>query len=59
MNSDSNGSSGEAYILAGHYEDHLVKIRGEWFFKAMTGDIEQSSPWTQGWVNSPFKKESW
>lgn len=59
MNGDVNGSSGEAFILAGHYEDQLVKVKGEWFFKAMTGDIEQSSPWTQGWVNSPFKKESW
>jgi hypothetical protein len=59
MNSDANGSSGEAYILAGHYEDQLVKVGGKWFFKAMTGVIEQSSPWTQGWVNSPFKKESW
>lgn len=59
MNGDANGSSGEAFILVGHYEDQLVKVKGEWFFKAMTGDIEQSSPWTQGWVNSPFKKESW
>jgi hypothetical protein len=59
MNSDANSSTSEAFILAGHYEDQLVKVEGQWFFKAMTGVIEQSSPWTQGWVNSPFKKESW
>ena len=33
MNGDANGSSGEAFILAGHYEDQLVKVKGEWFFK--------------------------
>lgn len=49
----------EAYVLAGQYEDHLIKENGQWLFKAMTGTIEQSSPWTEGWVNAPFQKESW
>jgi hypothetical protein len=56
---NANTAQSEAFILAGQYEDHLVKRNGQWLFKAMTGTIEQSSPWTQGWVNAPFQKESW
>lgn len=54
-----NTAESEAYVLSGQYEDHLIKREGQWLFKAMTGTIEQSSPWTQGWVKAPFQKESW
>ena len=49
----------EAVVLAGKYSDKLVKIEGEWYFEEITGTIDQSSPWTEGWVKSPFVKESW
>ena len=49
----------EAYVLAGKYSDKLVKIGEQWFFEEITGTIEQSSPWTEGLVKSPFVKESW
>jgi uncharacterized protein (TIGR02246 family) len=49
----------EAFVLAGKYSDKLVKVGDRWFFAEMTGTIDQSSPWTEGWVKSPFVKESW
>jgi uncharacterized protein (TIGR02246 family) len=49
----------EAFVLAGKYSDKLVKIDDQWFFEEITGTIDQSSPWTEGWVKSPFVKESW
>ncbi|MFJ4052983.1 nuclear transport factor 2 family protein [Pseudomonas sp. NPDC089743] len=59
MRSEVAGGKDEAFLLAGHYTDHVVKVQGEWRFQSMTGTIEQSSPWTKGWVEAPFKKESW
>ncbi|EJT85936.1 hypothetical protein PPS11_02898 [Pseudomonas putida S11] len=56
MRSDVADAKGEAFLLAGNYTDHLVKVNGEWLFQSMTGTIEQSSPWTKGWVEAPFKK---
>ncbi len=49
----------EAYILAGKYHDKFVKIDGKWYFQEMVGHIDQSSPWSEGWVKQPFTKESW
>lgn len=48
-----------AVVLAGKYRDKLVKIDGRWYFEEITGTIDQSSPWTEGWVKSPLVKESW
>ena len=59
MRNEKAGSEGEAFLLAGNYTDHLVKVNGVWLFQSMTGTIEQSSPWTKGWGEAPFKKESW
>lgn len=59
MRNEKGACEGEAFLLAGNYTDHLVKVNGEWLFQSMTGTIEQSSPWTKGWVEAPFKKESW
>ncbi|MCX2890078.1 MULTISPECIES: nuclear transport factor 2 family protein [Pseudomonas] len=59
MRTDGADAKGEAFLLAGNYTDHLVKINGAWLFQSMTGTIEQSSPWAKGWVEAPFKKESW
>lgn len=49
----------EAYVLAGKYHDKYVKIDGKWYIKEMIGHIEQSSPWSEGWVKQPFTKEAW
>jgi uncharacterized protein (TIGR02246 family) len=49
----------EAFVLAGKYSDKLVKVGDQWLFEEITGTIDQSSPWTEGWVKSPFVKESW
>lgn len=49
----------EAYILSGKYKDKFVKIDGKWYFEELTGSIEQSSPWSEGWVKQPFTKEQW
>lgn len=54
-----NAPQGEAFLLAGNYTDHLIKVGGDWLFQSMTGTIEQSSPWSAGWVEASFKKESW
>ncbi|WP_439684447.1 SnoaL-like domain-containing protein [Cupriavidus oxalaticus] len=50
---------GEAMFIAGKYTDKLVKVRGKWLFEEITGIVQQASPWTEGWVRSPFTKESW
>lgn len=49
----------EAYILAGKYRDTFVKVKGKWLFSELVGHIDQSSPWSDGWVKCPFIKESW
>lgn len=49
----------EAYVLAGKYQDKFVKIDGKWYFQELVGQINQSSPWSEGWVKQPFVKESW
>lgn len=49
----------EAYVLSGKYKDKFVKIDGKWYFEELIGSIEQSSPWSEGWVKQPFKKEQW
>lgn len=55
----SEGSDDEAYVLSGKYKDKFVKIDGKWYFEELIGSIEQSSPWSEGWVKQPFKKEQW
>ncbi|AUT76729.1 hypothetical protein PTKU46_96170 [Paraburkholderia terrae] len=50
---------GEAVFIAGKYKDTLVKVDGKWYFEEITGVVQQSSPWTDGWVKNPFVKESW
>jgi hypothetical protein len=50
---------GEAVFIAGKYKDTLVKVDGKWLFEEITGVVQQASPWTEGWVRSPFVKESW
>ncbi|MBS5937511.1 nuclear transport factor 2 family protein [Clostridium sp.] len=49
----------EAYVLSGKYKDKFVKIDGKWYFEELIGSIDQSSPWSEGWVKQPFKKEQW
>ena len=49
----------EAYILIGKYKDRFVKVNGKWLFSELVGHIDQSSPWSEGWVKCPFTKESW
>lgn len=49
----------EAYILAGKYKDKFVKVAGKWLFSELVGHIDQSAPWSDGWVKNPFTKESW
>ncbi len=49
----------EAYVLSGKYTDKFVKIDGKWYFEELVGSIEQSSPWSEGWVKQPFNKEQW
>lgn len=49
----------EAYVLVGKYHDIFVKVDGKWYFETLSGDIEQSSPWTDGWVLNPYVKEAW
>lgn len=46
-------------ILAGKYHDKFVKIDGKWYFEELVGHIDQSSPWSEGWVKQPFVKEEW
>jgi uncharacterized protein (TIGR02246 family) len=50
---------GEAVFIAGKYKDKLIKIDGKWYFEEITGVVQQSAPWTDGWVKNPFVKESW
>jgi hypothetical protein len=59
MRGTTNDAQPEAVVLSGKYSDKLVKIAGEWYFDEINGDIEQSSPWTDGWVKSRFVKEAW
>lgn len=49
----------EAYVLAGKYHDTFVKIDVKWYFESINGHIDQSSPWSDGWVKNPYKKEQW
>ena len=49
----------EAYVLSGKYKDKFVKIDGKWYFEELVGSIDQSAPWSEGWVKQPFKKEQW
>lgn len=48
-----------AYVLAGKYRDKFVKIDGKWYFDELVGHIEQASPWSKGWVEQSFTKETW
>lgn len=49
----------DAYVLVGKYHDKYVKIDNKWYIKEMIGRIDQSSPWSKGWVKCPFTKETW
>lgn len=49
----------EAYILAGKYRDTFVKRNGIWYFETLVGHIDQSAPWSDGWVKNPYVKEEW
>lgn len=49
----------EAYVLSGKYTDKFVKIDDQWYFEELVGSIDQSAPWSEGWVKSPFTKEAW
>ncbi|MCX4170844.1 MULTISPECIES: nuclear transport factor 2 family protein [Paraburkholderia] len=59
MKGSPESPEAEAVVLSGKYTDKLVKIDGEWYFEEVNGTIEQSSPWTEGWVKSQLVKESW
>ena len=59
MATPEDSNKDEAYILSGKYKDKFVKIDGKWYFEELVGSIEQSSPWSEGWVKQPFKKEQW
>jgi hypothetical protein len=59
MAPNEQSPQGEAVFIAGKYKDKLVKVDGKWYFEEITGVVQQSSPWTEGWVKSPFVKESW
>jgi hypothetical protein len=50
MKATDDSSKDEAAVLSGKYADKFVKIGGKWLFEEVSGVIEQSSPWTQGWV---------
>lgn len=50
MRATDESSKDEAVMLSGKYADKFVKIGGKWLFEEVSGVIEQSSPWTQGWV---------
>lgn len=56
---DAQNDSEEAYVLSGKYQDDFVKIDGKWYFEALVGQIDQSAPWSDGWVKNSFVKESW
>jgi hypothetical protein len=59
MKSSEESPKEEAVVLSGKYADKFVKIDGKWLFEEVTGIIEQSAPWTEGWVKSPLVKEFW
>lgn len=59
MKVSPESSKEEAVVLSGKYSDKFIKIDGRWLIEEVSGVIEQSAPWTQGWVASPLVKESW
>lgn len=48
-------SKKDAVILTGNSIDTFVKVDGRWYFKELTATIHQSSNWTEGWVNQPWR----
>lgn len=59
MKTSPEASKEEAVVLSGKYADKFVKVDGKWLFEEVSGIIQQSAPWTQGWVQSQLIKESW
>ncbi|MBN3762001.1 nuclear transport factor 2 family protein [Burkholderia sp. Ac-20365] len=59
MKASPNSPKEEAVVLSGKYSDKFIKIDGKWLIEEVSGVIEQSAPWTQGWVASQLVKESW
>lgn len=55
---EENGKR-EAHVLVGNYSNQYVKVDGKWYFKELTGVIEQAAPWDKGWVACPITKENW
>lgn len=49
----------DAYVLSGKYSNKYVKVNGKWYFEELTGHIEQTAPWEDGWVKAAFTKETW
>ncbi|WP_321956365.1 nuclear transport factor 2 family protein, partial [Paraburkholderia bannensis] len=59
MKASSDSSKEEAVVLSGKYSDKFIKVDGKWLIEEVSGVIEQSAPWTEGWVASQLVKESW
>lgn len=59
MTTPEDPNKEDAYVLAGTYKNKYVKVDGKWYFKELTGSIDQSAPWSDGWVKKPIKKEEW
>lgn len=49
----------DAYVLSGKYSNKYVRIDGKWYFEELTGHIEQTAPWEEGWVKVAFTKKTW
>jgi hypothetical protein len=49
---------GQSYVSAGHYDDTLVRIDGQWKFAARILTFYFLSPLSAGWAGRPFPGRS-
>ncbi len=49
-----SAADGISYVSAGHYDDVMQRVDGEWKFKSRTITFYYLSPLSQGWAGRPF-----
>ena len=49
-----SATDGVSYVSAGHYDDVMRKIGGQWRFASRKITFYYLSPLTQGWSGRPF-----
>lgn len=53
---DEQSGEWEAVWIAGDYDEEYIKENGQWKFKRVTSRQKLVSPYTDGWVKTPFRK---